>query len=85
MSTGRGIAIGIGISAAIVGTIFLVWKLSHSPTQQGTYAGSQRRLGVPRIDIERAISHYGITESEYLAHPERYPLPGRGTRVTAGY
>jgi hypothetical protein len=37
-----------------------------------------RRKGIPRSDIERAMSHYGISEEEYLAHPECYPLPERG-------
>lgn len=38
-----------------------------------------RRRGIPRSDIERAMSHYGITEEEYLAHPDWYPLPERGS------
>lgn len=29
--------------------------------------------------MERAISHYGITESEFYSHPEKYPLPERGS------
>lgn len=33
----------------------------------------------PKTDIERAKSHYGITEAEYCANPEAYPLPERGT------
>ncbi len=37
------------------------------------------RRGKPRTDIERAMAHYGISEAEYLAHPERYPLPERGS------
>jgi len=40
--------------------------------------GNPRRKGIPRSDIERAMSHYGISEEEYLAHPECYPLPERG-------
>lgn len=40
--------------------------------------GNPRRKGIPRSDIERAISHYGITEEEYLSHSEWYPLPERG-------
>jgi len=35
--------------------------------------------GMPRSDIERAMNHYGITEEEYIVHPEYYPLPGRGS------
>lgn len=37
-----------------------------------------RRKGIPRSDIERAMSHYGISGEEYLAHPDWYPLPERG-------
>ena len=40
--------------------------------------------GIPLIDIERAMSHYGITEEEYLSHPECYPLPERGYGLTTG-
>ena len=44
----------------------------------------ERRYGVPRTDVERAINHYGITEPEYRANPEAYPLPSRGTRLAQG-
>jgi len=44
----------------------------------------ERRYGRPRTDVERAMSHYGITEAEYLANPDRYPLPERGTGFTRG-
>ena len=44
----------------------------------------ERREGIPRSDIERAMSHYGITEDEYLTHPEYYPLPERGYGLTTG-
>jgi len=40
--------------------------------------------GIPLSDIERAMSHYGISEEEYLAHPECYPLPERGYGLTTG-
>lgn len=40
--------------------------------------------GVPRTDVERAVRHYGITEAEYCANPESYPLPVRGTGFTRG-
>ena len=43
-----------------------------------------RRAGRPRTDIERAMAHHGITREEYLAHPERYPLPGRGEGLRTG-
>lgn len=43
-----------------------------------------RRYGVPRTDVERAIAHYGITEEEYCANPEAYPLPERGTGLAQG-
>jgi hypothetical protein len=36
--------------------------------------------GTPKNDIERAINHYGITGAEYMAHPDWYPLPERGSR-----
>lgn len=39
----------------------------------------ERGYGKPRSDTERAMAHYGITEEEYLANPEKYPLPERGT------
>jgi hypothetical protein len=44
----------------------------------------ERGYGVPRADIERAMSHYGISKSEYTAHQEDYPLPERGTGLTEG-
>jgi len=44
----------------------------------------ERGRGIPRSEVERAISHYGITEAEYSAHPENYPLPERGTGLTTG-
>lgn len=39
----------------------------------------ERRLGVPKTDIERIMSHYGVSEAEACANPEKYPLPARGT------
>ncbi len=41
----------------------------------------ERRSGIPRSDIERAMNHYGISAEEYQAHPGDYPLPTRGTQV----
>jgi hypothetical protein len=38
-------------------------------------------VSAPRTDVERAMSHYGITATEYYTHPERYPLPERGSAV----
>jgi len=38
-----------------------------------------QRAGIPRTDVERAMNHYNITESQYLTHPGWYPLPQRGT------
>jgi len=32
----------------------------------------------PKTDVERAMTHYGISAEEYLSHPEFYPLPQRG-------
>jgi hypothetical protein len=46
--------------------------------------GQERGRGIPLTDIERACRHYGITEEEYYAHPELYPLPDRGTGLTGG-
>jgi len=45
----------------------------------------ERRLGQPRSNTERIIRHYGKTE--YLnrgcdRHPERCPLPRRGTGLS---
>ena len=45
---------------------------------------AERRYGQPRTDVERAMSHYGITEVEYGANPEAYPLPSRGTGLNVG-
>lgn len=36
-------------------------------------------LGIPKTDAERAMNHYGITLDQYLANPEAYPVPTRGT------
>ena len=44
----------------------------------------ERRYGIPRTDVERAMNHYGITEAEYCANPEAYPLPERGKRLAQG-
>jgi len=44
--------------------------------------GEERGRGVPLIDVERACRHYNITKEEYFAHPERYPLPERGTGLS---
>lgn len=44
----------------------------------------ERGLGYPRTDVERAISHYGISEDEYYANPEAYSLPDRGTGLETG-
>lgn len=41
-------------------------------------------LGIPRSDIERAVNHYGITEAQYCANPDAYPLPARGSGLTTG-
>ncbi len=38
-----------------------------------------RRSGNPKNDIERAMDHYGVSAADYLAHPEWYPLPERGS------
>jgi hypothetical protein len=63
-------------------------RLSQPWPRRGSYRrGEERReenisqrYGIPRTDVERAMNHYNITEVEYLAHPERYPLPPRGTK-----
>ena len=47
-------------------------------------ANKERHRGIPRTDTERAMSHYGITEEEYLAHPDWYPLPPRGSGFEEG-
>lgn len=43
---------------------------------------AERQYGQPRTNVERAIAHYGITEEEYCANPEAYPLPERGTGLS---
>jgi hypothetical protein len=40
--------------------------------------------GTPKSDVERACQHYGITEAEYMANPQSYPLPPRGTGLNIG-
>lgn len=42
-----------------------------------------RLSAFPRSDIERAMNHYGITWDQYMADPSFYPLPPRGSRVSA--
>jgi hypothetical protein len=37
--------------------------------------------GIPKDDIQRAMTHYGITAEEYLSNPQMYPLPGRGSGI----
>lgn len=44
-----------------------------------THTISRNGSGVPRTDAERAMNHYGITFDEYIACPQCYPLPPRGT------
>jgi len=47
-------------------------------------ARKDRGRGQRLEDIERASRHYGITPEEYLANPEAYPLPERGTGLSQG-
>lgn len=47
-------------------------------------AREERGQGQPLDDVSRACRHYNITEEEYCAHPEQYPLPERGTGLTSG-
>jgi hypothetical protein len=42
------------------------------------------RTGTPKTDSQRAATHYGITEAEYLADPSAYPLPARGSGAGIG-
>ncbi len=35
-------------------------------------------FGRPKTDVERRMSHYGISREEAMKHPEKYPLPKRG-------
>jgi hypothetical protein len=57
-------------------------KISSSRPVSQAREGEERGRGIPLNDIERACRHYGITEDEYCAHPEAYPLPDRGTGLT---
>ena len=43
----------------------------------------ERRLGVPRTDVERVMAHYGVgyAEAERGLKEGRYVLPARGTRL----
>lgn len=47
-------------------------------------AREERGQGQRLEDVARACRHYNITEEEYCAHPEMYPLPDRGTGLTSG-
>ena len=47
-------------------------------------AREDRGRGNPLNDAERAARHYNIPEEEYLADPDAYPLPARGTGLTSG-
>lgn len=51
----------------------------------GTLFSEQHVVGrlsaFPKSDIERAMTHYGITYEQYMADPSLYPLPPRGSRV----
>ena len=49
------------------------------PKRQPLYPHVPKHTQTPRSDIQRAMSHYGITEEEYRSHPDRYPLPLRGS------
>lgn len=63
----------------MIGSLFaglIVWGIQSKV--KPTPLSFTRELGVPKSDIERAMTHYGITEDEYLAHSEWYPLPERG-------
>jgi len=67
---------------AVIGTLLL--RQIAKPVVGESFVSPYLELGEggygrPRSDIERAMAHYGITEGEYLTHPERYPLPERGT------
>jgi hypothetical protein len=44
--------------------------------------GEERGRGQRLDDLDRACRHYGITPEEYLANPQAYPLPERGTGLT---
>jgi len=45
--------------------------------------GEERGKGIPLEDIERACRHHDISREEYLACPQCYPLPGRGTGLSS--
>jgi len=47
-------------------------------------AREDRGRGNPLNDAERAARHYNISIDEYLADPDSYPLPARGTGLTSG-
>lgn len=42
-------------------------------------AGEEQRMGQPKTEAQRVVTHYKTTLAEYYAHPEKYPLPPRGT------
>lgn len=36
-------------------------------------------FGRPKSDVERRMSHYGISRSEAVRNAKKYPLPKRGS------
>jgi hypothetical protein len=52
-------------------------------TASGHTEGRQTMFGIPKTDLERIMSHYGLTEAEALELMSRYPiediLPERGS------
>jgi len=59
------------------------WPWVMQPQVETGLPQLPRRFGVPKTEAERVASHYGVSESEYLAHPESYPLPVRGMGFNA--
>lgn len=45
--------------------------------------GEERGRGEPLFEIDRGSRHYGITPEEYCSCPACYPLPERGTGLSA--
>lgn len=75
----KGVIIGAGIVGVIAGAVGMFVGRFICPDCSKVLARAQQH-GIPKSDAQRAVSHYGIAESEYLSHPAYYPLPPAGTR-----
>ena len=71
-----GIAALVALPIVVVLTIYLSRRVEARTIGQ---AREERGRGIPLDNAQRAARHYGITPEQYLACPQCYPLPDRGT------